>query len=187
MKRNTKKIIVSAVRLLLLAVISLFLGVRLYHWNAETFVGNAMPMPFGWGLSVVLSGSMEPALHVNDLVIVRQQDSYAVGDIIVFQEGRRLVIHRVISVNGEQLTTQGDANQVSDAPIMLSAVKGKSAAVIPYIGGILRFLKTPFGCILMLIGAVILFEVPYYRRRRKARTDREALLREIETLRSDNP
>ena len=187
MNKDKKKIGKSVIRLLLLVIISLFLGGSLYLWNAETLVGNAMPMPFGWGFSVVLSGSMEPTLHVNDMVVVSRQDSYAVGDIIVYQDGRSLVIHRVVSVSGDMLTTQGDANDIPDAPIPLSAVKGKAITQIPLLGSVLRFLKSPIGFGMMLVLAIVLFEVPYFRRRKKDADRRKALQQEIEALRETLP
>ena len=139
------------------------------------------------GFSVVLSGSMEPTLHVNDMVVVSRQDSYAVGDIIVYQDGRSLVIHRVVSVSGDMLTTQGDANDIPDAPIPLSAVKGKAITQIPLLGSVLRFLKSPIGFGIMLVLAIVLFEVPYFRRRKKDADRRKALQQEIEALRETLP
>ena len=185
-RKNRKMSIKRVLRMVLLVLISLFLGGSLYAWNAETLVGNAMPMPLGWGVSVVLSGSMEPNLHVNDMVLVVHQDSYAVGDIVVYQEGRSLVIHRVVSVSGDTLTTKGDANDIPDTPVALSAVKGKAITQIPLLGGVLRFLKTPVGFLLMGVLAVILFEVPYYRERKKAAKSQKALRQEIERLKSQD-
>ena len=185
-RKNRKMSIKRVLRMVLLVLISLFLGGSLYAWNAETLVGNAMPMPLGWGVSVVLSGSMEPNLHVNDMVLVVHQDSYAVGDIVVYQEGRSLVIHRVVSVSGDTLTTKGDANEIPDTPVALSAVKGKAITQIPLLGGVLRFLKTPVGFLLMGVLAVILFEVPYYRERKKAAKSQKALRQEIERLKSQD-
>ena len=56
---------------------------------------------------VIVNGkSMEPTFYTGDLAMVRQQDSYAVGDIVAFEvessEGYRvadggIVIHRIIS------------------------------------------------------------------------------------------
>ena len=185
-RKNRKMSIKRVLRMVLLVLISLFLGGSLYAWNAETLVGNAMPMPLGWGVWVVLSGSMEPNLHVNDMVLVVHQDSYAVGDIVVYQEGRSLVIHRVVSVSGDTLTTKGDANDIPDTPVALSAVKGKAITQIPLFGGVLRFLKTPVGFLLMGVLAVILFEVPYYRERKKAAKSQKALRQEIERLKSQD-
>ena len=59
----------TALRMLALLILGVFLGIRFYAWNAQHLTGNAVPMPFGVGASVVLSGSMEPALSVGDLLI----------------------------------------------------------------------------------------------------------------------
>ena len=63
-------------RVTLIAFVAVIIGLKIYSWNAETLVGNAMPMPFGYGSAVVLSGSMEPELSVNDLIIVQQKEHF---------------------------------------------------------------------------------------------------------------
>jgi signal peptidase I len=87
----------------------------------------AMPMLFGWGLVRVASGSMEPALLPGTYVAVRRAAHYAPGDIVVYERGRDLVIHRVIDVGRRSLITQGDANPAPDAPVPLTRVLGKVA------------------------------------------------------------
>lgn len=70
---------------------------------------------------VVVSGdSMEPVLGEGDLVLLRAQDSYDVGDIVTFAvpkgepgEGA-LVIHRLIGAEGEVWIPQGDNRDVAD-------------------------------------------------------------------------
>lgn len=172
-------------RVLLLAMISLLIGSRLYSWNARTLVGNAMPMPFGYGLSVVLSGSMEPTLSVNDLVIVHAQDTYETGDIVVYQSGSILVIHRIIALEDGTAITQGDANNAADHPIVLSDIKGKAVAQVPMVGAVGLFLKTPAGFLLVLLAAVALFEVPNWKERKKAADERERIKEEIKRLKGE--
>ena len=145
-----------------------------------------MPMPFGVGLSVVLSGSMEPTLSVNDLVVVREADSYEVGDVVVYQDGSSLVVHRIISVNGDEIITQGDANNKADEPITASAVKGKMMLSIPFVGAILQFIKTKVGFILIIVATIALFEVPHLRERKKAADEQEKIKEEIRKLKGDS-
>ena len=182
---NVKKRLKTVGRVVLLVIISLLVGLRLYSWNAKTLVGNLMPMPFGWGVSVVLSGSMETALSVDDLVFVHAQESYAVGDVVVYQDGGSLVIHRIILMDGDEVVTMGDANNVEDEPIALSAIKGKAVASIPYAGIAVRFLKSPVGFLLILVAALALFELPYLRQRRKETEEQEKIKEEIRKLKGE--
>lgn len=172
-------------RIILLSVVGLIIGINLYGWNARTLVGNAMPMPFGWGVSVVLSGSMEPALSVNDLVIIREQKSYETGDIVVYQDGSSLVIHRIISIDGDKAVTKGDANNTADQPIEMSAIKGKEVVSIPFVGALLQFLKTPVGFVFIIFAAIVLFELPYMQERKRANEEHEKIKEEIRRLKEE--
>ena len=180
-----KKKLQAVGRIVLLVVISLVIGSKVYEWNAQTLTGNAMPMPFGWGVSVVMSGSMEPALSVNDLVVIHRVDDYEVNDIVVYQDERSLVIHRIISEEDETVITMGDNNDTEDAPIKRSSIKGKAVLHIPFIGAVARVLKTPIGTILLLVLAVLLFELPYFRQRQKEEADIEAIKEEIRRLKDE--
>ena len=184
-KHKGKNSVKALGRLLLLAVISLVIGLRLYSWNARVLAGNAMPMPFGWGLSVVLSGSMEPSLSVNDLVIVHEQAAYETGDIVVYQSGNMLVCHRIVSLQDGTVTTQGDANNAPDPPIGLADIKGKAVAQVPGVGAAGLFLKTPAGFGLAVIVAVLLFELPYWQQRKKADAERQRIKEEIKKLKGE--
>ncbi len=170
-------------RLLPILLISLVLGGTAYSWNARRLAGNAMPMPFGIGMSVVLSGSMEPTLSVNDLVFVKEQPSYREDDIIVFQEGSHLVIHRILTIDEEKAVTQGDANNAPDEPIRVSQIKGKLVASIPAVGVLVRFLQTLPGLLLLL--GVAIFSMIRSRQQEKAAANDELdeIRKQIEELR----
>lgn len=175
----------SVLRAVLFLFVSLMLGFGIYSWNARSLMGNRLPMPFGYGCAVVLSGSMEPALSVNDLVLVRQTQEISIGDIVVYQSGGSLIIHRVTAVNGDEITTQGDANNIADPAVSRSDIKGVLAARIPRAGAVIRVLKNPICILLILAAAVFLLERSY---RKEAQPDDEALERlkeEIRKLKED--
>lgn len=169
-------------RWLLPALAGLILGLSLYRWNAETLNGNQMPMPFGYGASVVLSGSMEPALHVNDLVIVRRAGQVQPGDVVVYQSGNILVIHRVVSVTEDTIVTQGDANNVADDPISPEAVKGVVVCAIPGIGAVIWALKKPPVVIALLLVALLLNERAFRKERSRKDQELDALRSEVRSL-----
>lgn len=147
-------------RRLLLAAVGVFLGVSLYLANAQGIVRNRMPTPFGYGAAIVLSGSMEPALRVDDLVIVRETDQAALGDIVVYQSGEVLVVHRVTGFEGDNIITRGDANNVEDAPVPKTAVKGVVAYRVPGGGRAVRALRTPWAMLAVLALTTVLVELP---------------------------
>lgn len=182
---KNKKLKQIFLRIIPFTLISLIIGFKFYMWNARNLVGNAMPMPFGMGVSVVLSGSMEPELSVNDLVLVKSQDSYRVGDVVVYQDGSMLIIHRIVSIDGDKVITQGDANNAADDPINISAVKGKALGHISFVGGAVRFLQGPVGFIVLVIAAVALFELPYLRERKKSNDELQKIKDEIRRLKGE--
>jgi len=166
-------------------IAGLILGGNLYRLNASALVGNTLPMPFGIGMAVVLSGSMSPALDVNDLVIVRETDSYEVNDIVVYQSSDTLIVHRIISKDGETIVTQGDANNVADAPIEIHAIKGEVIARIPAAGLVVNALKTPAGILIALIIAVALLELSFRKEKDSSEKELESIKAEIRRLKEE--
>lgn len=172
----------TLLRYVVLGVLALMIGVGIYSLNARHLTGDQMPMPFGCGASVVLSGSMEPELSVGDLLIVRQAASYAPGDIVVYQTGRTAVVHRIVAMDGETVTTRGDANNASDEPIAMAAVKGKVVCTIPLLGYPVWALKTPLGIALTIAAAVLLVEASYRSEKKAKNAEQEKLKAEIRAL-----
>lgn len=172
-------------RYIFILIGSLILGVNFYLWNGQNLAGNTLPMPFGYGIAVILSGSMEPTLSTNDLAVIHRQKDYEVGDIIVYQSGGELIIHRIIEIEGSKVTTQGDANNTPDVSITLSNVRGKMIAHIPGIGGFVRRLKTPVGMLLILAVAFALLELSYRREWSQEEEEQEKLREEISFLRRE--
>ncbi|HEX2014077.1 MAG TPA: signal peptidase I [Nitrososphaera sp.] len=121
---------------------------------------------------VVSSGSMEPVLKVNDVLIVRDGGSFGelrVGDIIVFDRpegGDRVIVHRIVEINegrdGDRIIrTKGDANPSSipgtDYPITTDDYIGKVVYVIPGVGLITKVISPPVNYIIIAIILAILF------------------------------
>ena len=177
--------LLAILRRIVLALAAIVFGVRMYAWNAESLVGNRMPMPFGYGMAVVLSGSMEPALSVNDLIVAKETEEYAVGDMVVFQDGDSVVVHRVVTLDEETVQTKGDANNVADAPIGREMVKGKVIAYIPAAGHVVNFLRTPVGIFVVLAAAVVLMELSYRKEKQKDDDELERIKAEIRKLKDE--
>lgn len=60
--------------------------------------------------------SMSPGIVAGDLVVVRHDARYHVGDVVAHRAGPgdTLVLHRVVRVEGDRLVLRGDANHHDD-------------------------------------------------------------------------
>ena len=172
-------------RTLLLAVCGAILGFNIYSANANSRARDQLPTPYGWGAAVVLSGSMEPELSKGDLIIVKETDSYDCKDVVVFQDGSSLVVHRIIEKKGEEVVTKGDANNTDDGAVAISRIKGEVVFSVPYLGTAVNFLKSPVGTILIIALAILLLEIPRLREKKKDDEEIEKIKEEIRKLKND--
>lgn len=173
------------VRRVLLILIGLILGLNVYFANAKGIVGNQLPMPFGYGMANVLSGSMEPTFSKGSLLIVKETKDVKQGDIIVYQSGSELIVHRVIKVDQNQITTQGDANNIADPTFDKTQIKGVVILWIPVLGSIANTLKTPVGIILVLLCAFLLVEGSFRKQKEADVEEIEAIKEEIRRLKEE--
>lgn len=183
MKLKMKKS--GIIRLLVIAVLGLILGFNVYSMNASTLIGNKLPMPFGIGMATVLSGSMEPELSVGDLIVVKKQETYKENDVVVYQDGNMLVVHRIIDIEEETMTTKGDANNTNDQPVSLELVKGSVVLSVPFIGSVVNLIKTPLGTICIIALAILLVEIPRRNEMKKDEEERQKILDEIKRLKDE--
>lgn len=150
-------------QLVLTVLLALLLACNLWLIFQQRVMGTAHPTVFGYSVAVVASGSMEPALSVDDMIFSRAQDRYEVGDIITFAKGSSLTTHRIVAVTDEGYRTQGDANNAADPdPVAPQEVVGRVVGSLPGIGGLLAALKTPLGMTLLLFVGLILLELPFF-------------------------
>lgn len=115
---------------------------------------------FGYKTFSIISGSMEPKIVVDDIVIVKNVDKnqIRVNDIITFKTENEIITHRVIKIelidNNLIYTTKGDSNEVTDIEkIEYNQIEGKYVGKIPKIGKLLTLLKNKlvFSIILILL------------------------------------
>ena len=182
MKINFKGIL----RIAFLVICGAVLGLNIYSANASKLVGNKLPMPFGYGAAVVLSNSMAPEFYKGDLIIVKECDEYALRDIVVFDSGRSLTVHRIIDIDGSTVTTQGDANNVADEPFDVSLIKGRVLFWIGGVGSIVEFIKTPVGSLIIIAAAILLVEIPRRREKQKDDEQKQKIIDEINRLKNQD-
>jgi len=148
---------------------------------------------------IVLTDSMFPEIESGDLIICRtsEPEDIAVGDVISFFDpagnGTSIVTHRVVEVMQENGSlawkTKGDANNVEDSALVpAQKLVGVYRSRIAGAGNIAMFMQTTQGLILCVVCPILLlvgYDIIRRRMYEKAhKQDTEALLRELEELRS---
>ena len=129
--KKITKIVVNVLTCLLLFILVLVI----YGKIATTFGKNSYPNYFGYTFFEVASGSMEPALHINDVVFVKiTKEDFKEKDIIAFVSDDTVITHRVMIINGDVITVKGDHNDVVDMPITHEQVIGRIVKVFPELG-----------------------------------------------------
>lgn len=120
---------------------------------------------------IVRSGSMEPAISVGDLIVVRSSDGpFEIGDVIAYRNpGKRtmVVTHRIVEVlqgeKGREYITKGDANDVADNYVVSEElVLGDQWLAVPIVGRIFAFARTKLGFLSLIVvpsAIVVLSEV----------------------------
>lgn len=131
---------------------------------------SALNLPSGVRLYTVQSGSMEPALSIGSLVIVKPQETYQKNQVITFKSKADInnprpentTTHRIVDVREVEeqqvYITKGDANDAEDIdPVLENQVIGSELFSIPWIGHIVSFARTREGLIsLIVVPAVVI-------------------------------
>lgn len=97
---------------------------------------------FGYRLFQVQTGSMEPKIKVNDLIIIKKKNNYKKNDVVTFiDENNNYVTHRIIKINKNKIITKGDANNTEDMPINKNNIIGKVIFKFRFINLINKLLR----------------------------------------------
>ena len=159
--------IVSTVFIVVLVLILLF---NLICFVKREKNGDQCPTVLGFGVAVVISGSMEPEIMIDDLVIIHEQDQYALDDVVCYTGNKYPVTHRIIAMRTDDegqvwYTTKGDFNNTDDGEIAADRMIGRVVAVIPNFGVFQDFLQTGGGFLLIvaaLLIIVVLQQIPIF-------------------------
>ena len=164
-KHKTLRRIAKIFRNILFAVLIIVAGAVIF-FTIQSKITGGTPEIAGYKLYIVLSGSMEPALHTGSMALVQpiNTNNLIINDIITFKvtDGSdQLVTHRIVTVIPGALVsfaTKGDANDANDPqPVLATAVVGKVSKTIPYVGYTMNFARSKVGLLVLVIlpGALI--------------------------------
>ena len=152
---------------MLLFLWGIFLCFSVYLASTKKYDSDEPFMPLGYGIAVVLSGSMEPELSIGDLIIIKKTDDLNLNQVVVYQDDSKLVVHRIVEIKENEVVTKGDANNIVDNTISKTDIRGEVILAIPYLGSFLKFINTPFGTVfLLIISCTIVWRIDYIKRKK---------------------
>ena len=193
-----KKILLKIINLISIVVILISLAVLLTV--VLTKKGEA-PNVFGYSLFRVMTGSMEPAIPTDSMIVVKRsgKEEYLPGDVISFYSrdpalGGAVNTHRITEVRREDgiilYETRGDANNAPDRyPVLQEDVIGKVVYASYGLGKAVRLISNPILFIPLIILPLILILgqsvwESFKLARKLAQEEEEAAVREaLENLR----
>lgn len=135
--------------ILLIAIYS-FIQIKILHKNYLNL--------FGFTFLQVASGSMEPEIHVNDIVIdklIKQNEELKVGDIVSFEEENSIITHRIVGIGDDKIITKGDANNTQDESINKSQIIGKTVKIITGVSIWMKVISTKSVYVMIIITFVL--------------------------------
>ncbi len=154
----------------LLVVVVLF-GILCSYTAFVAKSGDGVPDLFGLRFFSIQTQSMEPTFYAGDLIVdtrVKDAAKLEVGDVITFytiiQGERVLNTHRIIEIEDNDthlyFTTQGDNNTLEDSlGVHQNEIVGKYLFAIPKLGGVIDFMQTGTGFLVVIVLPVFLFFV----------------------------
>jgi signal peptidase len=127
---------------------------------------------FGYSFEVVTSGSMTPVISTGDLIVVKEEPTYAQGDVVTYKDASgNLITHRIVGVGDDgRYVTKGDANNVADrVAVSKSDIVGELVFVVPGGQAIVNFARQPIVVGALAFVLVLLVLMPLFAGWRSAR------------------
>lgn len=146
----------------LTAILCVVLLVNVWLLFQQAVLKKEAPQVLGYSHYIVTSGSMEPEFSAGDLVLVKSEDSYQLGDIVTFTDSVGAVVtHRITGRVDGQFITKGDANNTEDGELLAPEnIIGRLQCVLPGVGSVVLFLRSPLGLLILIVFGVLLIKLP---------------------------
>lgn len=150
---------VCTLEAMMIAFVSIIAVINIVMFFQYHVLHATVPTFFGYSYVNILSGSMEPTLSIGDMAICKEQDAYATGDAVLYQDKGYLVLHRIVEVNEDgTFVMRGDANNVDDeTAISQSNVYGKMVYSFNGLGNTISYISTLSGAFWTVLSALLIY------------------------------
>ena len=173
--KNLRRRVFSAIWRVILILLAAVLAITAGALAYDKFVKKSkIPSVFGYSVLIIASPSMTGAIEAGDAIIIKNSDSYAVGDVITYfpTDESFSVTHRIVRTEGDKFYTKGDANPSEDPdPVLIEQIAGKVAVKLNKVGYFIEWLKSPVGIFFAATFIVLLILIIVKEDKRRGKTD----------------
>ena len=173
--KNPRGRVFSAIWRVMLILLAAVLAISACTLAYDKFVKKSkIPSVFGYSMLIIASPSMTGAIEAGDAIIIKNSDSYAVGDVITYfpADESFSVTHRIVRTEGDKFYTKGDANPSEDPdPVLIEQIAGKVTVKLDKVGYFIEWLKSPVGIIFAATFIVLLILIIVIEDKRREKTD----------------
>ena len=152
--KNITKIVINILCVLLFIILALVVYAKVVITVSDDIHANY----FGYRVLEVASGSMQPTLDINDVLLVKvNEQDLKTDDIIAYKAEDSIITHRIVMINNDDIVVKGDANNTVDAPIKRDQIIGKIVKIFPHLGVWKKVLTEP-KILLLIFFTLLLFD-----------------------------
>ncbi len=148
-----KRVLVTFITTLLVVL----LIINVYSFISIKLMKKDLATVFGYSALEVVSGSMEPTIHIGDLIFIdTKSNDFSVNDIVTFydQQGN-FVTHRIVSIQDDKVVTKGDNNNSIDERFSVDKIVGKCVYIFNNGGKIISAFRSPLAIGMIFVTGVL--------------------------------
>lgn len=164
------KSFVHALGNILLTVVVMILIVYGWVFLEVKLLLKPYPELFGYIFYLQNESDMSPDFEAQDIVIVKKDDAYKSGDIVLYFDSKdsKYKVHFVVSADDKSIVTKSAEQSVNNVPVSKDNVLGRAVGKVLFMGAIVAFFTNKVTLIsIATIGIVFLVISQYMEYRPK--------------------
>lgn len=117
----------------------------------------------GYRVFTVATGSMKPVYEVGDVLVVKtvESDTLKVGDYVTYYGNSgdmkdKIITHRIIRIDNNEITTKGTANTAEDPSITYDQIYGKVVHKLALITMISNIVRNQYGFFFFVFAPLVI-------------------------------
>lgn len=149
--KKAGKILSKIFTVFLIVFTFLVMSLAIYNFVSVKILNKDYPNLFGYTFFEIVSGSMSPTIEKGDMILVKLDTDYNVGDIVSYKDNNSIITHRIVEKTDNYYVTKGDANNTLDNPIKEEQILGKTVKIVSKAFILAKVFTTPKVMLMCLI------------------------------------